>query len=108
MASLTDDNEAGGNLDKRNIWLIGVGHTSHSQHPAASNEASSLLRCRAVCDLRPASVGAGHAPLAHSTPRGNQPNGESFPQAVLSASRSGRQQSFMAPIPAKYHDADHR
>ncbi len=28
MASLTDDNEAGGNLDKRNIWLIGVGHTS--------------------------------------------------------------------------------
>ena len=27
MASLTDDNEAGGNLDKRNIWLIGVGHT---------------------------------------------------------------------------------
>lgn len=28
VASLTDDNEAGGNLDKRNIWLIGVGHTS--------------------------------------------------------------------------------
>ena len=28
MASLTDDNEAGGNLDKRNIWSIGVGHTS--------------------------------------------------------------------------------
>ena len=37
MASLTDDNEAGGNLDKRNIWLIGVGHTRvclkiHSRH----------------------------------------------------------------------------
>ncbi len=30
MASLTDDNEAGGNLDKRNIWLIGAGHTRHS------------------------------------------------------------------------------
>ncbi len=28
MASLTDDNEADGNLDKWNIWLIGVGHTS--------------------------------------------------------------------------------
>ena len=27
MASLTDDNEADGNLDKRNMWLIGVGHT---------------------------------------------------------------------------------
>ena len=27
VASLTDDNEVGGNLDKRNIWLIGVGHT---------------------------------------------------------------------------------
>ncbi len=24
MASLTDNNEAGGNLDKRNIWLIGL------------------------------------------------------------------------------------
>ena len=28
MASLTDDNAADGNLDKRNIWLIGAGHTS--------------------------------------------------------------------------------
>ena len=28
MASLTDDNEADGSLDKRNIWLIGAGHTS--------------------------------------------------------------------------------
>ena len=28
MASLSDDNEAGGNLDKWNIWIIGVGHTS--------------------------------------------------------------------------------
>ena len=27
VASLTDDNETGGNLDKRNIWLIGVSHT---------------------------------------------------------------------------------
>ena len=25
---MTDDNETGGNLDKRSIWLIGVGHTS--------------------------------------------------------------------------------
>ncbi len=28
VASLTDDNAADGNLDKRNIWLIGAGHTS--------------------------------------------------------------------------------
>ena len=36
MASLTDDNEAGGNLDKRNIWLIGVGHT-RSESVSAAN-----------------------------------------------------------------------
>ncbi len=35
MASLTDDNEAGGNLDKRNIWLIGVGHTRNKGRAAA-------------------------------------------------------------------------
>jgi len=27
---LTDDNVADGNIDKRNIWLIGAGHTSTS------------------------------------------------------------------------------
>jgi hypothetical protein len=35
VASLTDDNEAGGNLDKRNIWLIGVGHTRNKGRAAA-------------------------------------------------------------------------
>ena len=30
VASLTDDNEADGNSDKRNIWFIGAGHTRNT------------------------------------------------------------------------------
>ncbi len=44
MASLTDDNEAGGNLDKRNIWLIGVGHTSFAATLYIGDYKSSCLR----------------------------------------------------------------
>ena len=43
MASLTDDNEAGGNLDKRNIWLIGVGHTSRWSHEPPDHEYPDLF-----------------------------------------------------------------
>jgi len=32
VVSLTDDNDAEGNLDKRNMWLIGAGYTSGRQH----------------------------------------------------------------------------
>ena len=43
MASLTDDNEAGGNLDKRNIWLIGVGHTSMLRFTNVNDKPSMIM-----------------------------------------------------------------
>ena len=41
MASLTDDNEADGSLDKRNIWLIGAGYTRYD-FERESNEKQDL------------------------------------------------------------------
>ncbi|NBH35049.1 hypothetical protein D3Z58_16120 [Clostridiaceae bacterium] len=72
VASLTDDNEAGGNLDKRNIWLIGVGHTrgvkwidTFSNRPKHSGEGtlfaeskSAYMREKGVCEEKKNGVSA--------------------------------------------------
>ncbi len=50
MASLTDDNAADGNLDKRNIWLIGAGHTSISRYERGVRQLS-VDKAKKIADI---------------------------------------------------------
>ena len=64
MASLTDDNEAGGNLDKRNIWFIRKGFIDMNVKDATAKRIELLCKERGItynslsniCGLTPSTV----------------------------------------------------